>query len=344
MLTSTLRTTSGLSDETRGMLLGLAGVAIFSLTLPFTRMAVAELDPSFVMVGRALAAARLAALWLWWDHAWRAARRASPRASMPTLPARAALLPLLMVSGGCVIGFPWLTSVAMRSLPASHGAVLVGILPLATAIWSALRGFEQPSRGFWIMAAIGSALVIGFALRQSGGSVHPADLMMFAAVVLAAIGYAEGGRLSRTMGGERVICWALLLSVPLLLPVLAWMRWPDLAHTSASAWLGFAYVSTMSMFTGFLFWYRGMAVGGVARVGQVQLLQPFLTLIGAWVLLKEELAAANFVFAALVIVVVSVCRRCAVTSKSSANNGTISVCLPHPHHNNDGKSCPSTTN
>jgi drug/metabolite transporter (DMT)-like permease len=295
MSTTTLRTTSGLSDETRGMLLGLAGVAIFSLTLPFTRMAVAELDPSFVMVGRALAAALLAALWLWWNK--------SP------LPPRAALLPLLMVCGGCVIGFPWLTSLAMRSLPASHGAVLVGILPLATAIWSALRGFEQPSRGFWIMAATGSTLVIGFALRQSGGSFHPADLMMFAAVVLAAIGYAEGGRLARAIGGERVICWALLMSVPILLPVLGWMRWPDLAHTSASAWAGFAYVSTMSMFTGFLFWYRGMAVGGVARVGQVQLLQPFLTLIGAWALLGEALAVANFVFAALVIVVVAIGRK-----------------------------------
>lgn len=295
MTTTTLRTTSALSDETRGMLLGLAGVAIFSLTLPFTRMAVAELDPTFVMVGRALAAATLAALWLWWNKA--------------PLPARAALLPLLMVCGGCVIGFPWLTSIAMRSLPASHGAVLVGILPLATAIWSALRGFERPSRGFWIIAATGSALVIAFALRQSGGSVHPADLMMFAAVILAAIGYAEGGRLSRAMGGERVICWALLLSVPLLAPVLLWMPWPDLARTGARAWTGFTYVSTMSMFTGFLFWYRGMATGGVARVGQVQLLQPFLTLVGAWALLGEALALPNFVFATLVIVVVAVGRK-----------------------------------
>lgn len=324
MLTSTLRTTSAISDETRGMLLGLAGVAVFSLTLPFTRMAVADLDPSFVTVGRALAAALLAAFWLAWDKS-----RQPPRFAW--LPARAAWLPLLMVCSGCVIGFPWLTSLAMRTLPASHGAVLVGILPLATAIWSALRGFEQPSRGFWIMAATGSALVIGFALRQSGGGFHPADLEMLAAVVLAAIGYAEGGRLSRTMGGERVICWALLLSVPILLPVLAWMPWPALAHTRASAWTGFAYVSTMSMFTGFLFWYRGMAVGGVARVGQVQLLQPFLTLVGAWALLGEALALANFVFAALVIMVVALGRRCAVTSKSGANNGTISVCPPHSH-------------
>jgi drug/metabolite transporter (DMT)-like permease len=295
VITTTLKTTSPLSEETRGMLLGLAGVAIFSLTLPFTRMAVAELDPTFVTVGRALAAATLAALWLWWNQA--------------PLPGRAALLPLLMVCGGCVIGFPWLTSIAMRSLPASHGAVLVGILPLATAIWSALRGFEQPSRGFWIMAATGSALVIGFALQQSGGSFHTADLLMFAAVVLAAIGYAEGGRLSRSMGGERVICWALLLSVPLLAPVMLFAPWPDLAHTGSRAWAGFAYVSTMSMFTGFLFWYRGMATGGVARVGQVQLLQPFLTLVGAWALLGEALALPNFVFATAVIVVVAVGRK-----------------------------------
>jgi drug/metabolite transporter (DMT)-like permease len=287
-----------LSDETAGMLLGLVAVAMFSLTLPFTRMAVAELDPAFVALGRALVAAVLGAVWLRWKRA--------------PLPPKSALLPLALVSLGCVIGFPWLTSIALRTLPASHGAVLVGILPLATAAFSALRGNEKPSAGFWAFALLGSGIVIGFALRQSGGSFHLADLLMFGAVVLGALGYAEGGRLSQTMGGQQVISWALVLSAPLLLPLVLWLSWPRLdaiAHAGFSAWLGFAYVSVFSMFIGFFFWYRGMARGGIARVGQVQLVQPFLTLVGAALLLGEPLELSNFVFAFAVIAVVAAGRK-----------------------------------
>ncbi|MDQ1919014.1 DMT family transporter [Massilia pseudoviolaceinigra] len=295
-LTSAAR--PGMSDESAGMLLGLVGVAMFSLTLPFTRMAVAGLEPVFVALGRALVAALLAGSWLVWKRA--------------PLPPRSALWPLAMVSLGCVIGFPWLTSVALRSLPASHGAVLVGILPLATALVSALRGNEKPSLGFWLTALTGSAIVIGFALRQSGGSFHQADLLMFGAVAAAAVGYAEGGKLSRSMGGQQVISWALVLSVPLVLPLVIWLAWPQvgrMAEAGAQAWIGFAYVSVFSMFIGFFFWYRGMARGGIARVGQVQLLQPFMTLAGAWMLLGEPLEAANIGFALAVIAVVAIGRR-----------------------------------
>lgn len=287
-----------MSDESAGMLLGLAGVALFSLTLPFTRMAVAGLEPVFVALGRALVAALLAGIWLLWKRA--------------PLPPRSALWPLAMVSLGCVIGFPWLTSIALRSLPASHGAVLVGILPLATALASALRGNERPSPGFWLTALAGSGIVIGFALRQSGGSFHQADLLMFGAVAAAAVGYAEGGKLSQSMGGQQVISWALLLSVPLVLPLVLWLAWPQLdrmAEAGVRAWIGFGYVSVFSMFIGFFFWYRGMARGGIARVGQVQLLQPFLTLAGAWVLLGEPLEMANIGFALAVIAVVAAGRR-----------------------------------
>jgi drug/metabolite transporter (DMT)-like permease len=202
--------------------------------------------------------------------------------------------------------------VALRTLPASHGAILVGILPLATAVVSALRGNERPSPGFWALALLGSAIVIGFALRQGGGSFHLADLLMFGAVVLAAFGYAEGGRLSQTMGGEQVICWALLLAVPLVLPVTVWMTWEQsgaIAHAGARAGLGFAYVSVFSMLIGFFFWYRGMALGGIARVGQVQLIQAFLTLLGAALLLGEALEMAHFLFALAVIAVVAAGRR-----------------------------------
>ncbi|MES3023555.1 MAG: DMT family transporter [Pseudomonadota bacterium] len=285
---------NGLSTEARGMLLGLAGVAIFSLTLPFTRLAVAELPPVFVALGRALVAAVLAGAYLWWKRA--------------PLPPRSALLPLSMVAIGCVIGFPWLTSVALRTLPASHAAVLVGILPLATALCAAVRGHEKPSFGFWLMALLGSGLVIGFALQQNGGGFQPADLLMLGAVALAALGYAEGGRLSRSMGGEQVISWALLLAAPLLAPLVLGLSWPDraaIANASWAAWGSFAYVAMFSMFIGFFFWYRGLALGGIARVGQVQLVQPFLTLAGAAVILGEQLTLLNAIFAGAVIAVVA---------------------------------------
>ncbi|MFP5394255.1 MAG: DMT family transporter, partial [Gammaproteobacteria bacterium] len=197
-------------------------------------------------------------------------------------------------------------------LPASHGAVLVGILPLVTAAFAALRGKERPSPGFWLMAMIGSGLVIAFALRQSGGSFHPTDLMVLGAVVLGGLGYAEGGRLSSSMPGEQVICWALVLSSPLLLPLVLWTsrdQLPVMAAAPLSAWLGFGYISAFSMFIGFVFWYRGMALGGVARVGQVQLLQPFLTLVGAALILGEALAPDHIAFAAGVIAVVAAGRR-----------------------------------
>jgi drug/metabolite transporter (DMT)-like permease len=294
-------TTRRLSDETAGMLLGLIGVAIFSLTLPFTRLAVGGgaggdsfgLSPVFVALGRALVAAVLAGAWLSWKRA--------------PLPPRSALPALAMVAGGCVIGFPWLTSIAMQTLPAAHGAVLVGILPLATAVFAALLGGEKPSTGFWIMAILGSALVAGFALRQSGGSLHLADLAVFLAVLLAAMGYAAGGRLSQTLGGQQTICWALVLAAPVVLPVVGWLCWHEaaqIANASAAAWTGFAYVCVFSMFIGFFFWYRGMALGGVARVGQVQLVQPFLTLLGATLILGEALEWATVLFAIAVIAVV----------------------------------------
>jgi drug/metabolite transporter (DMT)-like permease len=284
--------------EARGMLLGLAGVALFSLTLPMTRMAVAELDPLFVALARAVGAALIAAAWLRW-------------ARVP-LPPRAALLPLSMVALGCILGFPLLTSIAMRSLPASHGAVLVGALPLCTALYSALRGHERPSRGFWALALLGSALVVAFALGQGGGHLAAADLLMFAAVLSAAVGYAEGGKLARSMGGQETISWALVLAAlpsALLLAVFDGGQFGRLGGVGARAWLGLGYTTVFTTVVGFFFWYRGLALGGVARVGQVQLVQPFLSLGGAWLLLGEPLTVANCGFALAVIAVVALGRR-----------------------------------
>ena len=296
---TTLTTAQPLLDNDRkGLLLGLSAVALFSLTLPFTRLAVAELPAIFVALGRALVAACLAALWLWHQKA--------------ALPRRQQWLPLALVAGGCVVGFPLLTSLAMRSLPASHGAVLVGILPLATAVFAVLRGKERPSVAFWLMAVAGTALVVLFSLRQGGGSFHAADWLMFAAVLLGALGYAEGGRLAQSMPGQDVICWALVLAAPFVLPAVLWDAWPQralLVQASLQAWGGFAYISVFSMFIAFFFWYRGMALGGVARVGQTQLLQPFLTLVGAAVLLGEPLTLDSLLFAGAVIAVVAAGRK-----------------------------------
>ncbi|WP_211441686.1 DMT family transporter [Collimonas humicola] len=286
-----------MTDESKGMWLGLAGVAIFSLTLPFTRMAVAELNPVLVAFGRAVVAALCSVPLLWkLKAAW---------------PRGAQWKALALTALGVVVGFPLFSSVAMRYVPASHGAIVLGILPLATAMFGALRFGERPSAGFWIAALAGSGLVLAFALSQGGG-LQLADLALLAAVVAAAMGYAEGGRLSQTMGGQQVIAWALLLSLPVLLPITVWLGWRYGASASPKAWLGFAYVSLFSMFIGFFFWYKGLALGGIARVGQVQLLQPFMTLLGAALLLGETLVTSNMLFALAVLVVVGFGRKTAI--------------------------------
>ena len=287
-----------MTDESKGMWLGAVGVAIFSLTLPFTRMAVADLNPVFVAFGRAVVAALCAIILLW-----------KLKASRPTL---AQWKALAVTALGVVVGFPLFSSVAMRYVPASHGAIVLGILPLATAVFGALRFGERPSLGFWLAALLGSAIVIVFAMSQGGGGLQLADLALLAAVVAAAMGYAEGGRLSQSMGGQQVICWALVLALPILLPITAWLGWHYGINASPKAWFGFAYVSLFSMFIGFFFWYKGLALGGIARVGQVQLLQPFLSLLGAALLLGETLEVSNMLFALAVLVVVGFGRKMAV--------------------------------
>jgi drug/metabolite transporter (DMT)-like permease len=301
-MSETLTSSAAMTPETRGMLLGAIGVAVFSLTLPFTRMAVADLHPVVVALGRAVIAALCAALLLW--------RMRAP------LPTRQQWKALAITAIGVVIGFPLFSSLAMQTVPASHGAIVVGILPLTTALFGALRFGERPSVGFWLAALVGSGLVAWFALRQGGGQLHMADVALFIAVVAGAMGYAEGGKLAQTMGGQQVICWALILSLPVVLPITLWFAWTHGLHASAAAWTGFAYVSFGSMFIGFFFWYKGLALGGIARVGQVQLMQPFLTLLGAAVVLGETLELQTFLFALAIIAVVAIGRRMPVLRKA----------------------------
>ena len=275
--------------------MGLVGVASFSLTLPATRLAVAALDPVFVGLGRAVVASVLAAIVL-----------AVMRVPWPGW----AMLPrLAIVASGVVVGFPLFSAWAMRFVPAAHGAVVIGLLPLATAMAGAWIAHERPSRLFWACAAFGSMVVAGFALWQGGGAPQPADALLILAVASAAIGYAEGGRLARTMPGWQVICWALVLAAPLVAIPTALAVDARVLTASVPAWIGFGYVSVVSMFLGFFAWYRGLALGGIATVGQIQLLQPFLTIFASAWLLGERVDFATFVAAAFVIGSIALGRR-----------------------------------
>ena len=229
-------------------------------------------------------------------------------ATRAPLPRRGDWWPLAITAGGVVFGFPFLTSIAMRHVEAMHASVIVGVLPLATAAVGALLHRQRPSSGFWACAALGSALVVAFALLKSrsvgGVSLRLADLLLLTAMLCAAVGYGYGARLSQHLRAEHVICWALIISLPLTLPV-AFISWPQIP-VKAAAWWGFAYVAVFSMWLGFFAWYRGLALGGTVRVSQVQLVQPFLSMLFAVPLLGERLDAVTVGFALAVIATVFV--------------------------------------
>jgi drug/metabolite transporter (DMT)-like permease len=244
-----------------GIASGALGIVAFSGSLPFTRLALRGLDPVFISLGRALVAAVFAAGSLWYFD-----RR---------IPERSTWTALLVVALCVVIGFPLMSAIALTQVPAGHGSAIVAMAPLATATLGVVRGREHVPKRFWAASLVGASAVIAYAVHYGGGRIVPADVLILVAVGVVAVGYAEGGFLSRTIGGFRTICWALLISAPFLavaVPVYEHVHgWP--AHAGLDAWIGFAYVSCFSMFLGFVAWYRGLGRGGVARVGQLQLLQ-----------------------------------------------------------------------
>jgi drug/metabolite transporter (DMT)-like permease len=278
-----------------GFVLGSLGILGFSFSLPATRLAVADLDPWVVAFGRATVAAALAAIYLAATHA--------PR------PSRGQARSLLIVASGVVVGFPLLTSLALEVETAAHGAVVIAILPAATAVAAVARAHEHPSRAFWLAAGAGLAAVLAFVITQGVAGPQLGDVFLLVAVVLCAMGYAEGGALSRTLGGPHTICWALVLSAPLTATVTATAIGLTSLHAGATAWLGFAYVATISMFLGFFAWYAGLARGGVARIGQVQLAQPVLTLGWSAALLGEHVGAATLLTAVAVLACVAATQR-----------------------------------
>jgi drug/metabolite transporter (DMT)-like permease len=290
-------------DLRRGILFGLIGVAVFALTIPMTRLAsgsadAPQLSAVFVAIGRAALAGLLAGAYL-----------AGCRAPWPSV---AQWRQLALTAVGIVFGFPLFMGWAVLHVDAVHASVVTGILPLVTAVMAAWM-LRQPQRlSFWLCAALGTALVVAFAWWRGGASLQLGDALLLVALVLGAHGYVCGARLSATMAPEQVVSWVLVLALPLTLPV-TWAAWPE-GPVRAASWLGLAYVALFSMWLGFFAWYRGLALGGTVRVSQVQLLQPFLSVLAAMPILGESLDGATLLFLLAVMIVVFVSRKLAQTT------------------------------
>ena len=292
---------TGLSRQTLGMGLGFIGIAIFGGTLPATRLAVTSLDPFFITVGRAAASGLLsAALLLVLRRRWPNARQI-----------RTMMICIVTI----VFGFPGLMALAMLTVPAAHGGVVLGILPLTTAAAASLILGERPSVRFWLLAVLGTTVVVAFALRDSGGGIAIGDVYLFLAAISTSIGYVFSADLSHEMPGWEVISWILVLALPLTLPLAIWL-WPaNPGAVSTGAWIAFAYVSVFSMFVGFFAWNAGLVMGGVARVSQVQLLQTFVTLGLSAVVNGEHVGPSTIAVAALVVAIVAAGRNARIAQK-----------------------------
>jgi len=289
--------------ETLGMALGFVAVTVFAGSLPATRLAVASLDANFVTAARAAIAGLIALPVLV------VGRRPPPWRELPKL----GLCALCLVAG-----FPGFTAIALRSLPAAHGGVVLGVLPLATAVAATLLDRDRPSPAFWVCSGLGAALVVGFALNRGGGALRPADALLLAAVACAALGYTVSAQLSRRLSARDVISWVVVLALPISVPLsLAWLP-ADPGAVAPFAWACLAYLGALSMYLGFFAWNAGLALGGVARVGQVQLVQPFLTFAIAAALLGERIDAETTICALAVVALVFASRRARIGAPRTA--------------------------
>jgi drug/metabolite transporter (DMT)-like permease len=293
----------------KGLLMGLLGIVIFSATLPLTKLAVGssdapQLSPWFVTFGRAAVAGVLSVIYLLVQFL-RGERH---------MPSSAAWRLLGLTALCVVIGFPLFLALALQYVPSTHAAVVTGLLPLATAVIAAFWYRQHPSRAFWVCALLGTALVIAFMVIRSADSagrfsLHLADVFLLLAMLSASLGYVGGARLAPSLGAERVICWVLVLSLPLTIPVSLMNMPAELQSIRPASWWGFAYVSVFSMWLGFFAWYRGLALGGAVRVSQVQLVQPFLSLLFAVPLMGEALEGVTLGFGVAVIATVFVSKK-----------------------------------
>ncbi len=284
-----------MEQTSKGWGSGLVGVIIFSGSLPATRVAVGGFAPVFLTSARAVIAALLGLALL--------------LALRQKRPARSDLRALGIIALGVVVGFPLLTALALQHVTAAHSIVFIGLLPLATATFGVLRGGERPRPAFWIFSIIGSLSVVGFAVSRGGSGSLAGDLLMVTAVIACGLGYAEGAVLSRRLGGWQVICWALVVALPVM-AIIALVTLPKAWNgIGAPAWLGLAYVSVFSMLIGFVFWYRGLVLGGIAKVGQLQLLQPFFGLALAGLLLHEPVAPSMVAVTGVIVLCVAGAKR-----------------------------------
>lgn len=291
-----------MQNETKGMIFGLLGVSAFGLTLPATKMVIPFMDPLFIGLGRAVVAALCAiGLLLWF------------RQKIPNI---RQIKQLFVVALGVVVAFPVLSSWAMQYVPAAHGGVVLGILPLATAVAGALISHERPSTAFWLVSTTGSVLVITYALMQGSGSMHIADLALLGAVIAAATAYAVGAKLSKELGGWQVICWALVLALPFIIVPALYKAPESFANIPIKGYISFFYLAIVSQLLAFFVWYKGLAIGGIARVSQTQLLQPFVTLLASVLLLNETIDAQTGLFILLVVGSVWVGKRMPIAEKS----------------------------
>ena len=274
-----------------GWLHGLLGVIIFAGSMPATRLAVSGFSPEFLTGARAVLAAGFAILCLIYCK--------------QTLPNFKQIKSLLIIAFGVVFGFPFFTALALQDMTAARALVFVALLPLATALFAVLRAGERPSIKFWLAALTGSSFIILFMWQQDNQRLNlTADLYMLIAIFACGLGYAEGGQLSKQLGGWQVICWALVLALPGMLVLAGWYFPPNLADISLAAYAGLIYVSLFSMLIGFFFWYKGLALGGVARVGQIQLVQPFLGLMLCAIFLNEAIEISMILVCCAVILCV----------------------------------------
>ena len=303
---STLRFSMSSRRQNLGLLLGFVGIVIFAGTMPGTRFANQFIDPYFLTAMRAMLAGLGGLVTLvitgraFNKDAW---------------PPAATFGPLLLCSVLLVLGFPLLMALALVTVPAGHSGVILGVLPLATAVSAALIQQERPSKGFWIAGAIGALLVIGFALHRSGGgTITAGDVLTLLAVPCAAVGYTYSARLTASMPGWEVISWCVLISLPVAL-VATVILWPsDTTGIPAEGWVALLYLGLMSQFIGFFAWNAGLAMGGVARVGQIQLLMPFVVVLMAAVVNRESIDLETVLFAAAVVLTVAVGTRMRVRS------------------------------
>ena len=289
-----------MNREAQGMLIGFVGILVFSLTLPVTKIAIPSFNPYFIAFGRAFIAGLVALAYLSYKQV--------------PLPSKADLVKCAVIALGVVFGFPILTTVAMEEGSSSHGAVILGMMPLATTVIGVIRFKERPSIGFWLVSILGAALVIIYALLKSAGSFTYIDGLLVLGGFCACVGYVEGAELSKKMNPRTVISWALVISLPINIVATYFTFSSVYWGADAIAWISFLYLSLFSMYLGFFFWYEGLAIGGIARVSQVQLIQPFCTLLASSFLLGDHITLMNMVFAFLVVSTVILSKRMLVKS------------------------------